>query len=81
MPACLGRKIADQLGIDLKEFVALGILVEFVDPGVAANEHFLWVLRPNVAQALEDLGWAPQVSHLLYPERAANAHNETLPQS
>jgi hypothetical protein len=48
----------------------VGILVDFVDPGFSANEHFLWVLRPNVVQALEDLGWAPRTSHLLYPEDA-----------
>jgi 5-methylcytosine-specific restriction protein A len=78
----LGRDIANQLGIELTESVAVGVLVDFVDPGVAANEHYLWVLRPNVAQALEDLGWAPRVSHLLYPELALmKAHAEALPQS
>ena len=70
----LARQIADQLGIELHDSVVAGVLVDFVDPGFAANEHYLWVLRPNVAQALEDLGWAPRVSHLLYPELALNAH-------
>jgi hypothetical protein len=74
----LARQVADQLGIDLNESVVAGVLVDFVDPGFAANEHYLWVLRPNVAQALEDLGWAPKVSHLLYPELAVAAHAETL---
>ncbi len=74
----LARQVADQLGIDLNESVVAGVLVDFVDPGFAANEHFLWVLRPDVAQALEDLGWAPQVSHFLYPELALNAHSEAL---
>jgi len=69
----LGAEVARELNIDLGEFVAVGIMVEFVEPAYAANEHFLWVLRQNVAQALEDLGWARRVSHLLYPEFAFNA--------
>lgn len=60
----LAEKIARQLAIDLAGHVQVGILVEFVDPGHAANEHWLWVMRPNVAQALEDLGWVPRVSRL-----------------
>jgi hypothetical protein len=74
----LARQIADQLGIELSESVVAGVLVEFVDPGFAANEHFPWVLRPNVAQALEELGWAPPVSHLLYPAFALTTHPETF---
>ena len=30
-------------------------------------------MRPNVAQAIEDLGWAPRVSRLLYPDEALKA--------
>jgi hypothetical protein len=66
----LADKIARQLAVDLTDHANVGILVEFVDPGYAANEHWLWVMRPNVAQALEDLGWVPRVSHLLYPDLA-----------
>ena len=69
----LADKVARQLALDLADHVRVGILVEFVDPGHAANEHWLWVMRPNVAQALEDLGWAPRVSHLLYPDLALEA--------
>ena len=69
----LAREIADRLAIQLTDSVIVGVLVDFVDPGFAANEHYLWVLRPNVAQALEDLGWAPRVAHLLYPELAIKA--------
>jgi len=76
----LARQIADQLGIELNESVVAGVLVDFVDPGFAANEHYLWVLRPNVAQALEDLGWAPRVSHLMYPELALKVHPEAVAQ-
>ena len=72
----LGRAVGDQLGIALTESVAVGLLVDFVNPGVAENEHYLWVLRPNVAQALEELGWAPRVSHLLYPDLARHARTD-----
>jgi hypothetical protein len=65
----LARHVAEQLAIEVGD-VEVGILVDFVEPGRVANEHFLWVLRPNVAQAIEDLGWAPRVSHLLYPDVA-----------
>jgi hypothetical protein len=65
----LAGQIADQLAIEVGD-VVLGILVDFVDPGQVANEHYLWVMRPNVAQAIEDLGWAPRVSHLLHPDMA-----------
>jgi hypothetical protein len=65
----LARQVAEQLAMEVPG-VDVGILVDFVDPGRVANEHYLWVMRPNVAQAIEDLGWAPRVSHLLYPDRA-----------
>jgi hypothetical protein len=65
----LARLVAEQLALEVGD-VEVGILVDFVDPGHVANEHYLWVMRPNVAQAIEDLGWAPRVSHLLYPDMA-----------
>jgi 5-methylcytosine-specific restriction enzyme A len=67
----LAREICKQLAVSLEQ--ELGILVNFVRPGAASNEHWLWVMRPNVAQALEDLGWVPRVSHLLFPEQALEA--------
>jgi hypothetical protein len=75
----LADKVARQLALDLANHVHVGVLVEFVDPGHAANEHWLWVMRPNVAQALEDLGWAPRVSHLLYPDLALDALGHEAP--
>lgn len=72
----LAGHLARELGIDLSEDAQIGVLVEFVDPGSVANEHFLWVLRPNVARALEELGWAPRVSHLLYPHLAVTAEQD-----
>ena len=71
--ACWPRRSLAELALDLAGHVQVGVLVEFVDPGHAANEHWLWVMRPNVAQALEDLGWVPRVSHLLYPDLALEA--------
>ncbi len=72
----LADKVARQLAVDLADHANVGILVEFVDPGHAANEHWLWVMRPNVGQALEDLEWAPRVSHLLYPDLALEAQRD-----
>ena len=40
----LAREIARELELDLGHYVQAGVLVDFVDPGFAANEHFLWVL-------------------------------------
>lgn len=64
----LAGEVCKQLAVSLDP--ELGILVTFVRPETASNEHWLWIMRPNVAQALEDLGWVPRVSHLLYPEVA-----------
>jgi hypothetical protein len=65
----LARQVADQLGIDVGD-IKIGILVDFVSPGQTGNEHHLWVMRQNVAEAIEALGWVPPVSHLLYPHLA-----------
>lgn len=64
----LAKMLSDELGLPEKDAVEIGILVDFVPPDTVANEHYLWVLRPNVARALENLGWAPKLSHLLYPQ-------------
>ncbi len=69
----LAGEVGRELGIDVPKTVRVGILVDFVDPDFAANQQWLWVLRPNVAQALEDLGWVPRLSHLLYPQEALKA--------
>jgi 5-methylcytosine-specific restriction enzyme A len=64
----LASAVATELGISVDPNVMCGVLVDFVDPGHAENAHWLWVLRPNVAAALEDLGWVPRLSHLMYPQ-------------
>lgn len=64
----LGGEILRELGIELPDdYAKAGILVEFVDPRFAANQQWLWVMRPNVALALEELGWAPCTLQMLYP--------------
>ena len=37
--------------------VALKLLVEFVDPGERGNTEILWIMRPQLAQPLEELAW------------------------
>jgi hypothetical protein len=54
-------------------YVNVGILVDFVGPKYAANQEYLWVMRPQVVEALEALGWVPTASHLLYPAEAVPA--------
>jgi hypothetical protein len=66
----LASELLRQLGIELPETVKSGILVDFVNPEFAGNQEWLWVMRPNVAEALEELRWAPRISHLLYPSDA-----------
>ena len=66
----LASELLRHLGIELPETVKSGILVDFVNPEFAGNQEWLWVMRPNVAEALEQLGWAPRISHLLYPADA-----------
>lgn len=50
----------------------LGVLVDFVYPNQAANAQFLWMMREQVAIALEELGWVPRVSMYLYPPCGPN---------
>ena len=53
----LARIIMDQLGIVPSENVNIGLLVDFVMPGDQGNEEIIWILRPEVASALEELNW------------------------
>lgn len=49
---CLCSVLGKQPGSD-----NLFILVSLIAPGERGNEHWLWVMRPQVAQALQQLGW------------------------
>lgn len=66
----LAGSVADAVGLRLGNHVKVGALVQFVYPDQAANEQYLWLMRENVALALEDLGWVPRVSQYLYPDLA-----------
>lgn len=59
--------------LDVNPSVKVGVLVDFVYPEQAANDHFLWLMRERVAFALEELGWVPKVSQYLYPDLALRA--------
>jgi hypothetical protein len=58
-------RLASLLGSVLQqstgEFVRLKLLVEFRMPGEQGNREILLVMRPELAGALEDLGWVPKV--------------------
>jgi predicted HNH restriction endonuclease len=43
------------------------ILVLLIRPGERENEEWLWVMRPQVAQALQQLGWVTTQSELMPP--------------
>jgi len=51
----LARKICDILGLRLKYHVL--VLAEFVTPKSGLDRELLWVMRPELARALEELRW------------------------
>lgn len=51
----LGGRLCEQLNVSLKYKV--NALCSFVKPNTQGNEYWLWVMRPEVVQALEELGW------------------------
>ena len=61
----LGSMVADAMGIG---FRGVSMLVILARPGTATNEEWNWVMRTNVIQALETLGWIERTSHLFYPQ-------------
>lgn len=71
----LARKLGDELKIPPREAVQIGIFLDFVPPGFCSNAEYLWVLKQNVADAIEKLSWAEPVSHLLYPHEAIAIKN------
>ena len=60
----LGTMLSDTFGFARR---GVSILELFVPPGAATNTEWLLVLRENVAQALEELGWVKKASHLFFP--------------
>jgi hypothetical protein len=51
----LARKICDILGLRLRYHVL--ILAKFVTPKTGLDREILWVMRPELARALEELRW------------------------
>jgi hypothetical protein len=66
----LGRELAKELQIPPRDAMNVGIFVDFVPPDYCSNTEYLWVLKQNVSNAIEQLGWAEPVSDLLYPHEA-----------
>lgn len=57
----LGTRIAEAMGVN---FTGMEMLALTIPSGDVANSEPLWVLRTNVASALEELGWVEKTSHL-----------------
>lgn len=66
----LGTLLCSVLGKE-READNLFILVSFVPPGKRKNKEWLWIMRPQVAKALERLGYAPQETQSPDPELTA----------
>jgi hypothetical protein len=44
------------------------MLVLFGPKGSETNTEWLWIMRENVAQALEELSWVSKTSNLFFPQ-------------
>lgn len=51
----LGGLLCRQLNLSCRQKVEA--LCSFVEPNTVGNSHWLWVMLPEVVQALEALGW------------------------
>lgn len=52
----LGGLVGERLGLAEKD-CHVGVLVEFIKPGTEGNSEWVWVMRPELAKALESLSW------------------------
>ena len=59
----LGSMVSNALGLGHLGVITLVLML----PPSDANSEWLWVMRDNVAEALEKLGWVTKTSHLFYP--------------
>jgi hypothetical protein len=57
----LAALLASELSWSSEDFLMLKLIVDFVLPGEADNEEILWVMRPELADALTSLGWVHRV--------------------
>ena len=61
----LGIMLADAMGIAWRD---VSMLVLFGPKGTESNTEWLWIMRENVAQALEELSWVSKTSDLFFPQ-------------
>lgn len=60
----LGSMVSDAMGLGRLGVITLTLMVP---PDNFATTEWLWVMRENVAKALERLGWVEKRSLLFYP--------------
>jgi hypothetical protein len=72
----LGSMVSQALGLG-----SLGVItiVLMVPPQQGVINEWLWVMRANVVEALEQLGWVEKKSHLFYPQGGVGA-KEYIPE-
>ena len=63
----LGIMLAEAMDIAWRD-ISVAMLVIGAPPGTATNTEWLWIMRENVAQALEELGWVSTTSNLFFPQ-------------
>ncbi len=66
----LGQMLSEALGFN--PIWAVASIVLFLHPGGDGDTHWVWVMRQNVVEALEALGWAPKTSNLFFPNGDAD---------
>jgi hypothetical protein len=60
----LGSMVSEVLGLGKLGVITLTLMIA---PDNYSTKEWLWVMRENVAIALEQLGWVKKTSHLFYP--------------
>ncbi|GAB4403396.1 MAG: hypothetical protein OHK003_31260 [Anaerolineales bacterium] len=60
----LGSMVSQELGLGKLGVITLVLMIA---PDNYSTKEWLWVMRENVAKALEKLGWVKKTSHLFYP--------------
>ena len=56
--------VSQELGLGKLGVITLVLMIA---PDNYSTKEWLWVMRENVAKALEKLGWVKKTSHLFYP--------------
>ena len=61
----LGSMVSNALGLGSLGVITIALMTP---PDKFAVKEWLWVMRANVAEALEKLEWVEKASHLFYPQ-------------